>query len=272
MRHALAAEVQLQGQVATAAAWGSALAVGTYALDQQSGTRQGSLLLFEVQQGSEGGARAVQTGDALSCAGVFEAAWDPGCSTGLLGAALADGSLAFWALGQAEAAGGALLPSASCQAFGDAALSTNLAFEPGGAHDRRVAATSSAGEVAVLAQVLQAAPASLRRAARRPAGLSLAARRTAPCSSAGRHTRLRYGPARTAATRPGPRQLSQAATAVLGTEAPLPGRPAVHRSRRLRHEGLGHACSRAQPGHAAQARPPPAASRAAPAARSTPVS
>ena len=153
MRHALAAEVQLQGQAATAAARGGALTVGTYELDERSGTRQGGLVLFQVQQGRDGSVRAAET-HAASCAGVFEAAWDPGCSAGRLGTALADGSLALWALEQSETDSPALQLSASCQVFEDAALSTDLAFQLEGAGgSRRVAVASSAGQVAVLAEV-----------------------------------------------------------------------------------------------------------------------
>ena len=145
-------EVQLEHQAASAAAWSDHLAVGTYQLDEQTGLRQGCLLLFQLQQCPDGSISARQT-QAVSCAGVFEATWDPSCPAGLLGAALADGSLAWWTLQLSDTGGSSLVHKTCSQVFDEAALATNLAVKPAEASDRQVAVTSSAGEVALLDQV-----------------------------------------------------------------------------------------------------------------------
>ena len=157
MRHALALEVQLDGQAATCAVHEDTgvLAVGTYQLDETSGNRLGAMQLFLVQQqepdaGRSSGVSAHQAAMQPS-AGVFELAWDPAEGSEVLGAALADGRITLWSPASREAQP-ELRQLDSCQAFDGGALCTTLAFQHGADEGRSLAVTGSAGDVVTLAQ------------------------------------------------------------------------------------------------------------------------
>ena len=153
-RMELSLDMPLAGQAATAAfcpSPGSSqlLAIGSYELDQATGLRNGSTELLSVLPEPDGACTAEPIA-SLPSAGVFELVWNCDGPSVLLGSALADGSVRLQLLKQMDEPH--LSVGATASIFTDGALCTNLAFGHAST-DAEIAASSSAGDLAVLSQV-----------------------------------------------------------------------------------------------------------------------
>ena len=153
-RMELSLDMPLAGQAATAAFCPSPgstqlLAVGSYELDQATGLRNGTTELLSVLPEPDG-ACTVEPIASLPSAGVFELIWNCDGPSVLLGSALADGSVRLLLLKQMDEP--QLSVGTTASIFTDGALCTNLAFGHAST-DAEIAASSSAGDLAVLSQV-----------------------------------------------------------------------------------------------------------------------